>query len=159
MTIIQYLRFYMLQGYSPSCITASRSAAGRARTPIRLGFSLRAARRLQRGVSQRACLVFPIHLLLVANDLVIAGPRSRAHDPSCSDCHGPALACDVGAVNANRTRQPSRAIVADQNAVSRVQGTPLTALTVRQDVHRPGSGNRRGTNRVKRSATAWRNDK
>ena len=99
-------------------------------------------------------LVFPIHLLRVANDLVIAGPRSRAHDPPCSDCHGPALACDVGAVNANRT--------GNRRVPSSPTRTPLvaskvphcTALTVRQDVHCPGSGNRRGTNRVKRSASA-----
>src|SRR5262249_578272 len=98
--------------------------------------------------------IFPVRLLPVVDDLVIARPRSRAHDPSWSNCNGPALSCDIGAVNANRSRQPSRAIIADENAVRRVQGPPVTALTVRQDVDRPGSGNRRGAYRIERSATA-----
>ena len=38
------------------------------------------------------CLVFTIHLLRVANDLIIAGPRPGAHDPPWGDGHRPAVA-------------------------------------------------------------------
>ena len=54
--------------------------------------------------SSTACLVFPIHLLRVANDLVIAGPRPSAHGPPLGNRHRPAVAREGGAFNANGPR-------------------------------------------------------
>jgi hypothetical protein len=94
-----------------------------------------------------------IDLLRVANDLVIAGPRPRAHGPPSGDRHRPAVARDVSAFNANRARQASRPVFVYQDALRRFQRAPVTALPVRQDEHRPHAGNGRGSYRVERSAT------
>src|SRR5262249_41811103 len=94
----------------------------------------------------------PIHLLPVENDLVIAGPRPGANSPPWGDGHRPAVPREGSAIYADRARQTSRAIVVYQDSVHRLQRPPLTSLTVRQDVHRPHSGNGRGSYSVKRSA-------
>src|SRR5262245_56048931 len=100
-----------------------------------------------------------MHLLRVANDLVIAGPRPGAHGPPWGDGHRPAVPREGSAVYADWARQTSRAIVVYQDSVHRLQRPPLTFLTVWQDVHRSLSGNGRGSYGVKRSAAASRNDK
>src|SRR5688572_4745546 len=55
----------------------------------------------------------PIHLLRLANDLVVAGPRPGAHGPRWGDGYRPPATGECGALNAHRTRHPPRAIVAD----------------------------------------------
>jgi hypothetical protein len=80
-------------------------------------------------------LVFPIQLLPVANDLVIAGPRPGPHGPPWGNGHRPAVPREGSAVYADRARQTSRAILVYQDSVHRLQRPPLTSLTVRQDVH------------------------
>jgi hypothetical protein len=90
----------------------------------------------------------------VANDLVIAGPRPGAHGPPWGDGHRPAVAREGGAFNANRAGQATRPILVYQDALRRFQRAPVTALPVRQDEHRPRSGNRGRADRIECSATA-----
>ena len=97
--------------------------------------------------------VFPIDLLRVANDLVIADTSPGAYNPSLGNRHRPAVACEGGAFNANRARQLSRAIVAYKDALRRLQRAPLTLGGVPVEVHGPDSGNGLGSYRVKRCAT------
>ena len=59
------------------------------------------------------------------------------------DRHRPAVAREGGAFDANRARQPFRAIVAYQDAVRRLQRAPLTLDGVPREVHRPDPGNGR----------------
>jgi hypothetical protein len=47
---------------------------------------------------KRRLPLFPIDLLRVSNDLVIAGPRPGAHGPSSGNRHRPAVACEGGAL-------------------------------------------------------------
>src|SRR5919108_6090633 len=57
----------------------------------------------------------PIHLVRLANDLVVAGPRSGADGPPWGDGRGPPVAGECDAVDAHRTGHPARAVVADQD--------------------------------------------
>src|SRR5947199_9545872 len=104
-----------------------------------MGTSYSECARRFRNYRPAACLVFPIHLLRAANDLVIAGPRPGAHSPPWGDRYRPAVACDLGALDANRARQLSRTIVAYTDALRPLQRAPLTLSCVPLEGHLPDS--------------------
>src|SRR5262245_40794408 len=99
-----------------------------------------------------------VRLLRFADNLVVADTRPGAYNPSLGNRHRPAVACEGGAFNANRARELSRAIVAYKDALRRLQRAPLTLGGVPVEVHRPDSGNGRGSYRVECCATTFRNE-
>jgi hypothetical protein len=99
---------------APAGLTSSRSAASRARTPLRLGLALAAARRLQRPVSLRG-----VQRKFVARDAwrqhtdVEPGSGLRGHQAfaaACSSRLGPCYTLRHIAYLAGQSRSPNRSL-------------------------------------------------